>query len=70
MEPNWKPLKNILPMYCNDFMIMGTSGNIILYKNRNTRKYIYIDEKGTCYHFFDSSYIPVSKEAAIAHAFQ
>ena len=42
--PNWAPLEGVLSWeQCVDFMFMGTTGAIVLYKHRNTRRYLNIE---------------------------
>jgi hypothetical protein len=42
--PDWKPLECVLSRDSYvDFMFMGTTGAIVLYKHRNTRRYLNIE---------------------------
>lgn len=73
----WTPLVNLIGSNrCGDFMYMGQSswGNLHMYKNRNTRRYINIDAStGLTYKFDGSSpqngYDEVPADKAIEWAF-
>lgn len=47
---NWLPLEGIMQErhgdtgYCSDYMFMGMHGKIYMYKNRDTRRYLLIDD--------------------------
>jgi hypothetical protein len=46
-EPNWRPLEMALASRdCEDFMYMGRTGEIELYKHRWTRRYLTISSDG------------------------
>jgi hypothetical protein len=49
MEPNWKPLEEKMGKHRADFLYVGRSGAIHIYKNVPTRMYLYLDEAGRCY---------------------
>lgn len=69
--PNWKPLEGVLsPEDCEDFMYMGHVGGIVLYKHRDTRRYLNIDsETGRFYQYVDGDYAEISREQAIKHVY-
>jgi len=49
-------------------MFMGTAGAIVLYKHRDTRRYLNIDsETGRFYLYVDRDYTAISREQAIGY---
>ena len=43
-EPDWHPLEAVLSRRaCEDFIYMGHVGDLVLYKHRDTRRYLNID---------------------------
>ncbi|MDX6459009.1 MAG: hypothetical protein QOJ51_1350 [Acidobacteriaceae bacterium] len=50
-SPNWRPLERLFSAEeCSNFMYMGRSGSIELYKHRETRRYLNIHaESGEFY---------------------
>ena len=69
--PDWKPLECALSReHCVDFMFMGTTGGIVLYKHRDTRRYLNIDTAtGGFYRYADGAYIEINREQAIEHVY-
>lgn len=69
--PNWRPLEMALGSpACEDFMYMGGTGDIELYKHRWTRRYLNISPDGR--HFYriaGNEYIEISRDEAIEHVF-
>jgi hypothetical protein len=70
-EPNWKPLEGVLSReHCEDFMFMGSAGGIVLYKHRDTRRYLNIEaETGRFYRYANGDYIEINREQAIEHVY-
>jgi hypothetical protein len=70
LEPDWLPLEAVLPVNdCADFMYMGHEGDLVLYKHRDTRRYLNIDSAtGLFYRYTGSGYVEIDRESAIAHA--
>jgi uncharacterized protein YcgL (UPF0745 family) len=71
-EPDWAPLEKVLPYnHCGAFMFMGYRGEVRMYKNSFTRRYLNADPKGNTYLYVEDtdSYIKVPKNLAIEHAF-
>jgi hypothetical protein len=70
-EPNWKPLEGVLSReHCEDFMFMGSAGGIVLYKHRDTRRYLNIGaETGRFFRYSDGDYIEINREQAIEHVY-
>lgn len=70
-EPNWRPLEMVLkPGDCEDFMYMGRTGEIELYKHRWTRRYLNIRADGErFYRLAGSAYIETSRGDAIEHVY-
>jgi hypothetical protein len=68
-EPNWIPLELIVPSReLGNFMYMGRSGEIHLYKHIDTRRYLNIAVDGTCFRYTSAGYQPVKREDAIRRA--
>ena len=70
-EPDWKPLEGALSReHCESFMFMGSAGGIVLYKHRDTRRYLNIEaETGRFYRYADGDYIENDREQAIEHLY-
>ena len=71
-EPDWKPLEGALSRenYA-DFMYMGVTSGIVLYKHRDTRRYLNIgSETGRFYRYADGDYIEINREQAIEHVYE
>jgi hypothetical protein len=70
-EPNWKPLEGVLSReHCEDFMFMGSAGGIVLYKHRDTRRYLNIGaETGRFYRYAEGDYIEINREQAIEYVY-
>ena len=70
-EPDWKPLEGALSQeLCEEFMYMGTTSGIVLYKHRDTRRYLNIDsETGRFYQYVDGDYAAISREQALEHVY-
>lgn len=56
--PNWKPLEDKLAARCQDFMFMGRMGSVNLYKHILTRRYLNLDDSGSCYVYREGRYEP------------
>ena len=61
--------KKFIPFkYLKDLMFMGVKGeNVYMYKHINTRRYIYIDTKGTFFLYDNGVLMETTKEKALAH---
>ena len=70
-EPDWKPLEGVLSReLCEEFMYMGTTSGIVLYKHRDTRRYLNIgSETERFYRYVDGDYIEINREQAIEHVY-
>ena len=70
-EPNWAPLERAVPVAeLENFMYMGRTGEIELYKHRWTRRYLNISsDGGRFYRPVGDSYIEISRSEAIEHAY-
>ena len=70
-ELDWKPLEGVLSReHCESFMFMGSAGGIVLYKHRDTRRYLNIEATtGRFYQYIDGDYIEISREQAIEHVY-
>ena len=68
-EPNWIPLELAVPACeLEDFMHMGHSGEIELYKHRITRRYLNIGRNSNkFYQYLDEQYVEVTQTAALEH---
>jgi len=68
-EPNWVPLELVLPACeLENFMYMGRSGEIELYKHCLTRRYLNISADGQrFYRYSDGTYLEVTKAVALDH---
>lgn len=71
MEPDWEPLESVLPYeWCGQFMFMGYSDEIRLYKNGFTRRYLNLDPNGKAYRYTPlSTYEELPLIEAIEYAF-
>ena len=54
---------------CVDFMFMGRSERIHLYKHTDSRRYLNIARDGTCFRYSVYGYEPIGPEEAIEHVF-
>jgi hypothetical protein len=70
-EPNWKPLEGVLSLeHCEYFMYMGHVSGIVLYKHRDTRRYLNIDAAtGQFYRYVNGDYAEISREEALEHVY-
>ena len=70
-EPNWKPLEGVLSLEdCADFMYMGQVSGIVLYKHRDSRRYLNIgSETGRFYRYANGDYIEIKREQALEHVY-
>ena len=70
-EPDWKPLEGVLSReLCEEFMFMGAISGIVLYKYRDTRRYLNIgSETGRFYRYADGDYIEIGRKQAIEHVY-
>jgi hypothetical protein len=68
-KPNWPQLEATLPaVELGDFMYMGNSGKIELYKHRFTRRYLNISRDAqTFYQYLDGEYAETTRDAALAY---
>lgn len=68
-EPNWTPLELVLAAReLEDFMYMGRSEEIELYKHCLTRRYLNISADGQrFYHYSPGTYVEVTKAVALDH---
>ena len=68
-EPNWTPLELVLSAReLEDFMYMGRSDSIELYKHCLTRRYLNISADGQrFYRYSDGTYVEVTKAVALDH---
>ena len=66
-KANWRPLEMLLSaLECEDYMYMGRAGDVELYKNRWTRRYLNISSEGRCfYRLADGTYVEIAKDEAI-----
>jgi hypothetical protein len=68
-EPNWTPLELVLSAgELDDFMYMGRTGHIELYKHRLTRRYLNISsDGGMFYRYSNGTYVEISRSDALDH---
>jgi hypothetical protein len=68
-EPNWAPLEAALPAAeLENFMYMGSAGEIELYKHKFTRRYLNISRDArTFYQCLDGEYVEITRAAALDH---
>jgi hypothetical protein len=66
-DPDWRPLEAVLSLpLLEDFMYMGHAGDLVLYKHRDTRRYLNIDAvTGRFYRYVDGSYVEVNRDWAL-----
>jgi hypothetical protein len=66
-DPDWRPLEAVLsPRLCEAFMYMGHVGDLVLYKHRDTRRYLNIVAiTGRFYRYVDGSYVEVDRDWAL-----
>lgn len=70
MSAVWLPLEQMLgPELCENFMYMGRTGEIYLYKHIDTRRYLNITRDGTCFRYSVNGYFPIERGEAIQDAF-
>jgi len=70
MSDDWMPLERILGVdLCHNFMYMGRSGELHLYKHIDTRQYLNIGPDGECYRYSLTGYSLIAREEAIKQAF-
>ncbi len=70
MSSEWAPLEQMFgPELCEQFMYMGRSGEISLYKHIVTRRYLNLDAQGQCFRYTGSGYEPQERASAVAHVF-
>jgi hypothetical protein len=50
-------------------MFMGCAGEIRLYKNIWTRRYLNLGPDGTCFRHMVNGYVPTCRQEAISHVF-
>jgi hypothetical protein len=70
-EPDWKPLEGVLSSDdCSFFMYMGVISGIVLYKHRDTRRYLNIEAAtGRFFQYIDGDYTEINQEQAIEHVY-
>jgi len=68
--PVWEPLKAAVGSKCREFMFMGKTGTIYLYKHIWTRRYINLDLDGQAFRFTGDGYEPIPKNEAIKSVFE
>jgi hypothetical protein len=68
-DPDWCPLEAVLSPYaCEDFMYMGHVGDLVLYKHRDTRRYLNIDAvTGRFYRYAEGRYVEIERDCALGH---
>ena len=69
---NWTPLVNLIGEHlAGDFMFMGESMGIFLYKHVNTRQYLNVDKFGQTYSYNGNcrGYNLINRQTAFLHAF-
>lgn len=66
-EPDWAPLEAVLRAdQCADFMYMGHVGELVLYKHRDTRRYINIHAKtGEFFRYSNGVYALIDRDSAL-----
>jgi len=69
-KADWQPLERMLGVNCcESFMFMGCAGEIRLYKNIWTRRYLNLGPEGTCFRHVRDGYVPICRQEAIDHVF-
>jgi len=68
-EPNWAPLEAALPAAeLENFMYMGSAGEIELYKHKFTRRYLCISRDARIfYQYLEGEYVEITRAAALDH---
>ena len=68
-DPNWAPLEFAVPAReLENFMYMGRTGEIELYKHQFTRRYLNIERKShKFYRYLDGKYVEITRTAALEH---
>ena len=68
-EPDWKPLEAVVSIEDRAaFMYMGHAGHIVLYKHRDTRRYLNIHAMtGQCYRYTDGGYVEIHRKNALSY---
>ena len=70
MNSDWQLLEQLLgPERCGNFMFMGRSGDLCLYKHIHTRRYLNIAPDGSCFRYTPTGYVPIDREEAIRQVF-
>jgi len=70
MSSEWTPLEQLLVSnLCEQFMYMGRSAEIYLYKHIDTRRYLNLDTLGQCFRYTGNGYEPEERAKAVAHVF-
>jgi hypothetical protein len=70
MNADWKPLELSLgSSLCPEFMFMGRSEEVHLYKNKYTKRYLNIAPDGTCFRYLGGAYQKIGLEEAMEHVF-
>lgn len=71
-EPNWAPLEAVVPSAeLKNFMYMGNSGEIELYKHSLTRCYLNISRDSQhFYQYFDGEYVEIARETALDYVYR
>ena len=66
MSSEWTALEQMFgPELCEQFMFMGRSAEIYLYKHIDTRRYLNVAPDGACFRYTPAGYVPVSRDDAI-----
>jgi hypothetical protein len=68
-EPSWAPLEVVMhSTEIENFMYMGSAGEIELYKHRLTRRYLNVSRDAeTFYQYVDGEYVEITRDAALDH---
>lgn len=64
----WNLLEQVVGAAYREFMFMGESDGIVLFKHIWTRRYLNLDRDGNTYRYADGGYEPISHGEAIRHA--
>ena len=70
----WGPLEDVVEAAkCQNFMFIGCVTmrelKVYLYKHRNTRRYLNLDDQGNAYKFRKGKYHPLELSNALEHVF-
>jgi hypothetical protein len=70
-KPDWRPLEAVVSVEDRAaFMYMGHAVHIVLYKHRDTRRYLNIHATtGQCYRYTDGEYVEVHRENALSYLY-